>query len=207
MEASSSQGQNVQNSSIGKASPPQMLQPLKIQEANSTRNQLTNALSLSCHTTECVHVCASQRERGNICSCLVVNRTIGNVCPLQRMSRERDSSRVCICRGDFSSPGVGVMIALSLKTQTQQSVSTRTETLFHLSSTSLPTKQTDSRRKRGMNTHTLTFQLVLWHVRSCLSSSGSSEITGKKHFSSFLLICRSFSAFPMTYVLILSLSI
>ncbi len=157
-----------------------------------------------------MRVCA--RQRGNICSCLVVNRTIGNVCPLQRMSRERDNSRVCICCGDFSSPGVGVMIALSLKTQTQQSVSTRTETVFHLSSTSLPTKQTDSRRKRGMNTHTHTHTHT--HIPACIVACQIlSQLlwqlgnNWKKNFSSFLLICRSFSAFPMTYVLILSLSI
>lgn len=47
MEAYKSPGQNVQNGSIGKAPPPRVLWPLKIQEANSTRNQLRKYLQLS----------------------------------------------------------------------------------------------------------------------------------------------------------------
>lgn len=165
MEASRSQGQNVQNSSIGKTPPPKSCSHWRFKQLTQPA---TSSLSLSYATQQSVCVFVRDRERGEIFAavCLVVNGTIGNVCPLQRISRERDSSGVCICRGDFSSLGgvwVGV-IALSLKTQTQQSVSTRTETVFHLSSTSLPTKQTDSCRKRGMNTHTHNHT----HIPACI---------------------------------------
>jgi len=111
MEASRSQGQKCTKQQHRKSSAPQSA------VANDDSGSST-----------------STPQRGEIFAavCLVVNRTIANVCPLQRIGWERDSSGVCICCGDFSSlRGVRVgVIVLSLKTHTQQSVSTRTETVF-----------------------------------------------------------------------------
>lgn len=70
---------------------------MMIQATNSTRNYTHDRSTMEC---------MRERARAEIFTavCLVVNRTIGSVCPLQRIAWERDS-RVCICGSDFGPRG------------------------------------------------------------------------------------------------------